>query len=69
MNSHNPKSDSAAKPAPVAIASDHSEARVMQSDLQEADSLEISDEQDLGGDPYNSTGQHVIMKIKQEFSE
>ncbi len=69
MNSHNPKPDAAAKPAAVAIASDHSEARVMRADRQEAADLEISDEQDFGGDPYNSTGQHVIVKIKQDFSE
>ncbi|HNP65024.1 MAG TPA: hypothetical protein PKH39_13895 [Woeseiaceae bacterium] len=69
MNSHNPKSNTVAKPAPMRIASDRNEVRVLRSTLQEAERLEISDDQDSGGDPYNSTGQHIVMKIKQESPE
>lgn len=69
MTSHNPKFDTDAKLAPVPDASDRNRVRAVRPTAQEADTFEISDDQATGGDPYNSTGQHVIMKIKQEFPE
>lgn len=65
MNSHNAKTDSQAKLESVRIETDHDDVRVVKTKLKDAAELSISDDQDDGGDPYNSTGQHVILKIKR----
>jgi hypothetical protein len=69
VNSHNSKSDSQPEVAVARVESDDEPVRVIKSNLLEADELSISDELDVGGDPYNSTGQHVILKMKQELPE
>jgi hypothetical protein len=43
--------------------------RVLDSKLGEIDELAIDEDFDLGGDPYNSTGQHVILELKKDDSE
>lgn len=48
----------------VSIAADSSNQRaidVVQERLQASQVLTLSDENDLGGDPYNSTGQHATL--------
>ena len=69
VNSHNPKTNAEAKVTTVRIESDHENVRVIKSNLQEADELSISDDPDAGGDPYNSTGQHVILKAKRDLPD
>lgn len=40
---------------------DQENVRVLQLDLIAANDLAIADDLNTGGDPYNSTGQHVII--------
>lgn len=64
MNSHNTKAESGPELKSVRIASDEDDVRVVSANLLEAAELSISEEDDKGSDPYNSTGQHVIIKVK-----
>lgn len=59
MNSHNTKTGKAVDKETVGTGTDS--VRVLQVDQADIDDLEIVDD-NLGGDPYNSTGQHVIIK-------
>ena len=43
--------------------------RVLDSEVSDADDLTIDDNLDYGGDPYNSTGQHVILELTKDDSE
>ena len=43
--------------------------KVIRSSLQDAEPLEIDDDQDAGVDPYNSTGQFCIPAIKKKPGE
>jgi hypothetical protein len=38
--------------------------QILRSTLGLGDELSIADDADFGGDPYNSTGQHVVLKSK-----
>lgn len=69
MNSHNAKTETAENKATVRIESDHGDVRVLRSRLADANNLSIADDYDNGGDPYNSTGQHVILKSKKSAKE
>lgn len=69
VNSHNAKSDAETKATSVQVEPDQDDVRVIRSNLKEAEALSISDDLDAGGDPYNSTGQHVVLKIKQEYPD
>ncbi len=66
MASHNSKLDTQTKFAAARIDLEQKGVRVVQSNLQEAEQLSISSDLDCGGDPYNSTGQHVILKAKRD---
>ena len=48
----------------ASVEADEDKVRVIKSNLVEAADLAISDDVDKGSDPYNSTGQHVIIKSK-----
>ena len=61
MNSHNPKTEAVVKNVTVQIAANEEESRIVNENLIESAELAISDD-DMGSDPYNSTGQHVIIK-------
>lgn len=69
MNSHNTKIRSDDSNATTLKTADQDEVRVIKSSLVEASDLSISEELDKGGDPYNSTGQHVILKSKIEIQD
>lgn len=43
--------------------------RVLQLDLTAANDLAIADDLNTGGDPYNSTGQHVIITSRINLEE
>jgi len=59
MNSHN-----------IKTPSDSSNASSVEvADQDEASDLSISEEMDKGSDPYNSTGQHVILKSRIEIED
>ncbi len=64
MNSHNLKSDLAGKKESIRIVADKDDVRVIRTNLAGPAELSISDDDDRGGDPYNSTGQHAIIKSK-----
>jgi hypothetical protein len=67
MNSHNPKSESVVRPGTaqtVQIVPERADPRVISSNLVDIDQLSISEDCDTGGDPYNSTGQHVVIQSK-----
>lgn len=64
MDSHNTKSDKVVTIEVVRSETDQDNVRVLQLDLIEANDLAIADDLDTGGDPYNSTGQHVIIEPK-----
>lgn len=69
MNSHNPKDESVVIPESVQIATEREDVRVVNLNLSKASQLAIEEEPDSGSDPYNSTGQHVILKSKIERAE
>ena len=69
MNSHNAKIDEVANKESVTIETDHKDVRVLRSGVVDANGLAIADDYDNGGDPYNSTGQHVIVKLKTQSEE
>ena len=62
MNSHNAKSATAVRKAPVRLDTDLHDVQVLRSSIKDVDGLAIADDNDIGGDPYNSTGQHCIIK-------
>ena len=64
MNSHNAKTESIVKNVSVQITAEPEEPRVIASNLVELADLAISEDDDKGSDPYNSTGQHVIIESK-----
>jgi len=69
MNSHNAKTASVLSKESVRIETDHEDACVLKSELVDANELSIADDLDIGGDPYNSTGQHVVIKSKINLEE
>lgn len=69
MNSHNAKSEAAVHEEIVRIETDRNDVRVLRAKLRDANELSIADDYDNGGDPYNSTGQHVVLKAKQLADE
>ena len=64
MDSHNTKSDKVVTIEVIRSETDQDNVRVLQLDLIEANHLAIADDLNSGGDPYNSTGQHVIIEPK-----
>lgn len=69
MNSHNPKDDSVVIPESVHIVAEREDARLVNLNLSKDSHLAIAEEADTGSDPYNSTGQHVIIKSKLNRAE
>ena len=68
MNSHNAKLTAAVRKAPIQVNADLHDVQVLRSSIKDVDGLEdvdglaIADDFDIGGDPYNSTGAHCIIK-------
>ena len=48
----------------VQITAEPEEPHFIASNLIEATELAVTEDDDSGSDPYNSTGQHVIVKSK-----
>jgi hypothetical protein len=69
VNSHNTKPERAANDDSVRIETGTDSVRVLQLDLIEANDLAVADDVNPGGDPYNSTGQHVIIKSKIDLED
>jgi hypothetical protein len=64
MNSHNTKAAFSFHKTPATSEADGDEAKVVSATLESDASLSIADDPDLGCDPYNSTGHHVIIDAK-----
>ena len=64
MNSHNTKAAFAFHKTVAPTDADAREAKVVKARLNGNASLSIADDPDFGCDPYNSTGQHVILDAK-----
>lgn len=62
MKLHNPEKNELVRQESVEIETDHKGARVLRSRLVSKNewSIEVEAEDD-GGDPYNSTGKHVVL--------
>jgi hypothetical protein len=69
MNSYNAKADVVVTKESVRIETDHKNVRVLRSTLLDENCLSIADDYDNGGDPYNSTGQHVIIEPNRDVNE
>jgi hypothetical protein len=69
MNSHNSKTEWVVSDEAVRIEADQKQVRVIKSNLVDESELAIEDDVDIGGDPYNSTGQHVIIKPKVDLED
>lgn len=44
-------------------------AQMLDSEVNEVDELTVDEDFSTGGDPYNSTGKHVIIKPEEDASE
>lgn len=64
MITHNTKTESVVSRESASIVSDREDARVIKSKLDKVTDLSISEDDDAGSDPYNSTGHHVILKTR-----
>ena len=69
MIPHNTKAESIMRNKTVRITDDQEDVRVLTSSLGKAPELSISEDCDQGSDPYNSTGQHVIIKSKIDLQD
>lgn len=69
MNSHNSKTESVRAKESASRVVEKEEARVITAGLVEAADLAISEIDDKGSDPYNSTGQHVIIASKIDLQD
>jgi len=69
MNSHNTKTDKVVSNEPVRVVTDHKGARVLKSEVIDASELSIADDYDTGGDPYNNTGQHVVIESQVDIED
>jgi hypothetical protein len=69
MNSHNTKPEFLGYKTPAADDAAVKEARVISTKLISDAELTINDDADFGCDPYNATGQHVILKQKKSPKE
>ena len=64
MNSHNTKPEFSFHKTPVVTEKSIAEAEVIGSTLTQQAELALDDDFDTGSDPYNATGQHVVLKRK-----
>ena len=67
MNSHNPRTEKLVTSETIHIETDHKDVRILRSEIVPANELAIVDDHDTGGDPYNSTGQHVIINPRNRL--
>ena len=67
MSSHKTRQEARVVKAPVEIDTSLNEyAQVVQSQLKAKHELAIADDLNMGGDPYNSTGSHCIIKPQRD---
>jgi len=70
MNVQKLRKETAARKAPVQVETDlRNNVQLIDSEMNNAEELEIDDDFDSGGDPYNSTGSHVIIQLQEDADE
>ena len=70
MDTNKTRQTAAGHRSPVQVETDlRNNVQVLHSELNEVDELAIDEDFDRGGDPYNSTGQHVIIRPKKNAAE
>jgi len=69
VDSHNTKTEKLVTDKAANMDDYDESVRVVQLDLIESSDLAIEDDVNTGGDPYNSTGQHVIIKPKIDLED
>ncbi len=69
MNSHNTESELVVRSETVQIVPERADPRVIRSNLVDVDQLSISEDCDAGSDPYNSTGQHVVIQSRIDLQD
>ena len=69
MNSHNRETEKHVRIETIRVETDHKDVRILRSEIGHTNELAILDDDDTGGDPYNSTGQHVIIKSRNRLDD
>jgi hypothetical protein len=70
MNVQKSRKATVALKAPVQAEIDlRNNAKVIDSDVNYSDELAVEDGFDTDCDPYNSTGSHVILQLKEDTNE
>ena len=70
MNVHKLRKETAAREAPVQVETDlRNNVQLIDSEMNNAEELAIDDDFDSGGDPYNTTGSHVIIQLQEDADE
>lgn len=70
MNVQKTRKVTVARKAPVQVEIDlRNQVQVLDSELSETEELAIDEDLDAGGDPYNTTGSHVIIQLQEEADE
>ncbi len=68
MDTQKTRQAEVARKAPVQVEIDLGNVQVRHSELKEVEDLAVNEDFSTGGDPYNSTGKHVIIKQQQDDS-
>ena len=70
MDAQKTRKPEVARKVPMKVQSElWDNVRVLDSELGEIDKLAIDESFTAGGDPYNSTGKHVIVKLDENAEE
>ena len=64
MISHRMKTSKVVSNELVRVEADHKDLGGLKSELVDVNELSIMDDYDAGGDPYNTTGQHLVVKSR-----
>lgn len=67
MNSGN--TNRHARPTLATLDAMDRRTRVVAVDIDDGPELSVADDPDLGADPYNSTGRHVIIKSRLQLED
>ncbi len=62
-------SDKHSRPTRATLDAMDKRSRVINVDFVDEPELSVADDDDVGGDPYNSTGRHVIIKSKLNLED
>jgi len=69
MSLHNTKPGEVVSNEPVRVETDLKDMRALKSKVVDANELSIVDDDNPGGDPYNTTGQHLVIKSRIDAEE